>query len=56
MLLYDCDSFSIAKQKMIYYYIQKDLNLLALTLQVQFVLESMARTLVCSLCTPMALG
>ena len=41
---------------MIYYSIRNRLNLLALTLQVQFVLESMARTLAYSLCKLMALG
>ena len=56
MLLYDCNSLSVAKRKMIYYSIKNRLNLLALTLQVQFVLESTARILVYSLCKLVALG
>ena len=56
MLLYDCNSLSIAKRKMIYYSIQSRLNLFALTLQVQFFLESTAKTLAYSLCKLMVQG
>ena len=54
MFLYDCDSLSVAKRSMIKS--TRNIEFVVLTLQVQFVLELMARTLTYSLYKLMVLG
>ena len=56
MLLYDCNSLSIAKFRLINHSALYRFDHVILTLLSQFVQESMARTLVYSLYKPKALG